>query len=110
MPLEGTLDATVDGDAPRLQFSVTNVGDEPVELRFPDACKAEFVVEADDEEVWRFTEGRMFAQVLGSETLDAGETATYEADCDALDPGRYVARAELRARNEDCEASTTLTV
>jgi len=71
MSLEGTLETAGGdaGDAVLFVFTVANAGDETVELEFMDACTAEFVLVADGEEVWRFTDGRAFAQVLSSDTL-----------------------------------------
>ncbi|WP_222919498.1 BsuPI-related putative proteinase inhibitor [Natrinema sp. SYSU A 869] len=112
MSLEGSLETPADGsrDAVMFVFAVTNTGDEPVELEFSDACKAEFVLAADDEEVWRFSEERMFAQVLSSETLDPGESTTYEAEWSDLEPGEYTATAALQARERTCKATTPVTV
>ncbi|ELY74409.1 BsuPI-related putative proteinase inhibitor [Natrinema pallidum] len=112
MTLEGALETTADGarDAVLFVFTVTNTGDEPVELAFTDGCKAEFVLVDDGNEVWRFSDGRMFAQVLSSAELDPGETTTYEAEWSDPDPGEYTAIATLQARKRDCEATTTVTV
>ncbi|WP_226481693.1 BsuPI-related putative proteinase inhibitor [Natrinema amylolyticum] len=112
MSLEGSLETPADGsrDAVMFVFTVTNTSDESVELEFSDACKAEFVLVDDGSEVWRFSEGRMFAQVLSSERLDPGESTTYEAEWSDPEPGEYTAIAELRARETDCEATTTVTV
>ncbi|WP_049923990.1 BsuPI-related putative proteinase inhibitor [Halopiger djelfimassiliensis] len=111
MSLEGTLETTGDATGPvTFQFTVTNTGAEPIELEFTDACKAEFVVEDDGTEIWRFTEGRMFAQVMSSKTLDPDESLTVDAEWADPDPGEYDAVAELRARNETCNAGTEITV
>lgn len=112
MSLEGALETAADGgrDAVMFVFTVTNTSDEAVDLQFSDSCKAEFVVEDDADEVWRFTEGRMFAQVLSSETLGPGEAATYEAEWSDPDPGEYTAIAELRARDATCDARTDVSV
>ena len=119
MTLEGELDADVrstDGDARpaavEFAFTVRNAGSEPVELQFSDMCKAEFVVRDPDgdREIWRFTEGRMFAQMLSREELEPGESSTYAAEWERPRPGEYTATAELRARETDCEAETALTV
>jgi hypothetical protein len=112
MSLEGALETAADGarDAVMFVFTVTNTGDEAVELQFSDSCKAEFVVEDDGTEVWRFTEGRMFAQVLSSETLGPGEQATYEAEWSDPEPGEHTAVAELRAQNESCEARIDVSI
>ncbi|ELY43224.1 BsuPI-related putative proteinase inhibitor [Natronorubrum bangense] len=115
MTLEGRLEAdvTTAADGTTLVtfvFTVTNRGPTPVELEFPDACKAEFVVRDDGREVWRFTEGKAFAQLLTSETIPPDETATYEAEWVAPQPGGYVAVAELRAREVTCTAQTSFGV
>lgn len=112
MTLEGSLETTADGtrDAVMFVFTVTNASDEAVDLQFSDACKAEFVLEDGDEEVWRFTEGRMFAQVLSSETVAPGEAATYEAEWSDPEPGEYTATAELRAQESTCGARTDVSV
>ena len=117
MTLEGTLEADVsradDGSRPgeaAFAFTVTNAGSESVELQFSDMCKAEFVVRDGDREVWRFTEGRMFAQMLSREALAPGESSTYEAEWERPRPGEYTAIAELRAQEASCEAQTIVTV
>ncbi|WP_121822369.1 BsuPI-related putative proteinase inhibitor [Halostella salina] len=108
MTLRGSLDVTVDGGV-QFAFAVRNDGEEPVELAFPDALEADFAV-LDDGEVWRFSEGRLFAQALGSETIAPGEVATYEASWDDPDPGEYAAVATLEAREQDCEARVEFSV
>ncbi|QCS43165.1 BsuPI-related putative proteinase inhibitor [Natrinema versiforme] len=112
MSLEGSLETAADGtrDAVMFVFTVTNSGDEPVDLQFSDACKAEFVLEDDGDEIWRFTEGRMFAQVLSSDALAPGEATTYEAEWSDPDPGDYTAVAELRAQDEHCAARADVSV
>ena len=109
MPLHGTLDATVDDDV-QVTFTVTNEGDDPVDLSFSDALEADFAVRDDGEEVWRFSDGRMFAQMLGSETIDPGGTATYVAAWEDPDTGSYTAVATSAAREHDCEAETEFSV
>ncbi|WP_436347746.1 BsuPI-related putative proteinase inhibitor [Natronorubrum sp. FCH18a] len=115
MTLEGRLEADVSTDGNEstmvtFAFTVTNRGSEPVDLQFSDACKAEFVVTEDGREVWRFSEGRMFAQMLSTDRLESGETATYEGEWMSPQPGGYIARAELRARERACEARTDFAV
>ncbi|ELY43843.1 BsuPI-related putative proteinase inhibitor [Natronorubrum sulfidifaciens] len=115
MTLDGRLEATVstadDGTTlVQFVFTVTNTGSTPVELQFPDACKAEFVVRDDGRDVWRFTEGHAFAQLHTTETLSPDETATYEAEWMTPQPGGYVAVAELRAQETTCGAQTNFAV
>ncbi|MFC7155337.1 BsuPI-related putative proteinase inhibitor [Halomarina halobia] len=99
--LRGDLRATVD-EGVTFAFTVENTGDEPVSLTFADAARADFVVD----ERWRWSDGRLFAQVLGEETLAPGESRTYEGAWSDPEPGTHEARAELLAREQDCEART----
>ncbi|MXV64028.1 hypothetical protein GS429_18555 [Natronorubrum sp. JWXQ-INN-674] len=115
MTLEGRLDADVSSDGSKsamvtFEFTVTNAGSETVTLQFTDGCKADFVVREDGREVWRFSEGRMFTQALSSETLEPDETATYKAEWTAPQPGGYIGRAELQARETACEVQTDFAI
>lgn len=108
--LRATLDV-VSGDPVRLTMTLSNEGDEPVALRFPTGQSAEFVVsDATGEEVWRWSEGRMFTQALREETLDPDDRASYEATWDAPEPDEYLARAILAAEDLDVEATATFRV
>ncbi|ELZ14118.1 hypothetical protein C478_07599 [Natrinema thermotolerans DSM 11552] len=112
MTLEGSLETAADGsrDAVMFVFTVTNAGEAAIELDFADACKAEFLVVDDGTEVWRFSEGRAFAQMLSSDRLEPGGSTTYEAEWSDPEPGEYTAIAKLRARERTCEATTAVAV
>lgn len=115
MTLEGALEATVSTDETgastvAFTFTVTNAGSETAELQFSDAAKAEFVVQEEGREVWRFTEGRAFMQMLSSELLEPGESTTYGGEWEHPRPGEYTALAALRAQEATCEARTEITV
>ncbi|KTG10321.1 hypothetical protein AUR64_12150 [Haloprofundus marisrubri] len=110
--LTATLTTTPRDDYVEFELTVENQGDESVTLSFRDARRAEFVVSdaAGDGEVWRWSDGRMFAQMLGSETLDAGESMTFEGVWDDPVPGEYVAIGELAAADADADAETHFSV
>lgn len=120
MTLHGDVRSLVEDDSVRFVFEVTNDGEDAEEITFRDAGKADFVVERtagddgddepEDEEWWRWSEGRMFAQVIETERIDPGESATYEGEWRSPDSGRYVARATLRARDRDLEATCELSI
>lgn len=114
MTLDGDLDVTVAGDdrerTVTFAFTVTNTRGEPIELQFANACKADFAVKADGEEIWRFSEGRMFAQMLCQDRLEPGERVVYDAEWGDCEPGTYTAIAELRAREATCNARSHVTV
>lgn len=110
MALNGTLDVTSTDDRVTFEFTVENDGDDPVTLSFRDAQKAEFAILADDEERWRWSDGRMFAQMLQSETLDPGESVTYDGTWEEPVPGQYGAVATLEATDRSVEARANFTV
>ena len=110
MSLTGTLDATVGSDAVTFTFSVENEGSEPVEANFSDAQRADCVVTDDGDEVWRWSDGQMFAMMLGSETYAPRTTETYEMTWEEPPDGEFEAHAELAANGVTCEASTTVSV
>lgn len=116
--LSTTLSATTDGDADddtsavQLSLTVSNDGPEPVTLRFRTGQRADFIAHDADtgDQVWRHAEGRMFTQVLGSETLAPDESATYEGTWSDPPAGSYRVVGELAAEEHDTTAQTTLTV
>lgn len=74
-----SVQAETAGDTVRFTLQVTNAGTAPVELTFPTGQTFDFVVRDGDREVWRWSQGRMFTQMLQTVTLAAGETQTYTA-------------------------------
>lgn len=105
-----TLAATETDGTLVCELTVENDGDGPVSLQFSDTQRAEFVVERDGETAWRWSDGRMFGQALGSVDLAPGETATFEGGWDDPPAGDYHVRGELVANDADAEATTTATV
>ena len=111
MTLECSLSVDVSEDRVEFTYDVTNADDEPIELQFSDAQETDLVVEdADGTEVWRWSAGRMFAQMLQQKEIGPGETATYEFEWDDPEPGEYEATATLEATNADCDASAAFGV
>jgi len=98
-----------------LALTVRNAGDAPETLRFRTGQHADFAAyrtdrkekadgkegngggDSDGDPVWRYGTGRMFTQVLGSETLEPGESTTYEATWPDPPPGRYRFVGEVTA-------------
>jgi len=110
MSLTGSLDATATDHGVEFTFDVRNEGDGDVELTFSDARKADVVVRDGDEAVWRYSEGRMFAQMIQQATLGGGEVETFQVVWEDPEPGDYEAVATLAARNADVEAATSFSV
>ena len=96
----------------RLSLVVTNDGSDPVTVRFRTGQRADFIAHDTDtgDQVWRHAEGRMFTQVLGSETLAPGDSATYEGTWSDPPAGSYRVMGELAAEEQETTAQTTVTV
>jgi len=107
--LTGDLDVET-GDVVRLTFAVTNTGDGPVEMEFRDSCHADFAVFDGTDERWRWSDGRAFMQVIEHRTIDPEATERFEAEWDTPESGEFTARAELRARGQECESETSFSV
>jgi hypothetical protein len=63
-------------------------------------------------EVWRWSAGRLFAQVLGEETLSpSGGERVWQATAQAqFPPGAYTVKGTILAMEGILAASTTVTV
>lgn len=107
--LEGSLRVTV-GENVRFEFVVTNTGADPVEVTFRNGGQADFVVYEEGSEVWRWSEGRMFTQMLQPATFDPGDEAVFEEVWPDAQPGDYTAEATLRVQEVDVTARTPFSV
>lgn len=108
--LEATLDATPDADGVALTLTVENTGEDPVEMTFRDGQRAEFVARSDGDEVWRWSDGRMFTQAISTAEVDPGETVAFEAGWSDPAPGEYTLHGWIAAQDIDARDDTTLTV
>lgn len=108
--LEARLHTETTGEEVFFEFTVSNADDQPVDLRFRDACRADVAVLADGEEVWRWSDGQMFAQAVEEARLNPGESAAFEFEWSDPEPGTYRAVGELRLLDRQCTAGTDLRV
>src|SRR5712691_11004317 len=86
-------------------------GTETVRLQFPTSQRFDFALrDARGAQVWRWSEGRMFGQMVGSETLGpARPQNTYQAEFQGdLAPGWYQLEGAIVAK--DGRASATLPI
>ncbi|WP_327052217.1 BsuPI-related putative proteinase inhibitor [Halomicrococcus gelatinilyticus] len=113
MTLESELTATPSDDAVTFELVVRNAGDDPVEVTFRSGLGADFTVldvdaegeddRADEVEVWRASEGRMFTQALRPETFERGAERTYRGEWPDPEPGEYEVVATLAVTDEAVE-------
>lgn len=88
-----------------LKVSVTNVSKEPRKLSFRSSQRYDFwIIDSTGVEVWRWSDGRMFAQMLEDVTLKPGETLDFAESWDLTDAsgapvkeGEYSAYANVSA-------------
>ncbi len=96
------------GEPVQIAFEVANHGAAPVTLRFSSAQRFDMAI-ADEScrEIWRLSSGRMFATVMGQETLGTDNPSlTYEAEFGGeLAPGRYTIKASLTDMNRQVSAT-----
>lgn len=110
MALSGSLSAAVTDGTVEFTYAVTNDGDDAVDLQFSNSQTHDVVVFEDGEEVWQFSDGMMFMQMLQSESCAPGESLSYAATWEDATAGEYEARAWLAANDADAEAETTFSV
>jgi hypothetical protein len=110
MTLSGSLSATVTDGTVEFAYDISNDGDEAVDLQFSNSQTHDVAVFQDGEEVWQFSDGMMFMQMLQSESCPPGESLSYAATWEDAAPGEYEARAWLAANDVDAEAATSFTV
>ncbi len=94
-------------------LQVFNNTEQEITLHFRDAQRYEFTIEDEEgKEVWRWSNGRMFAQVLGEETLgpDRAEVVYTETYAGTLGPGEYKLSGILVALERPLSASLTITI
>lgn len=98
MTLDGTLDATVDGDV-TFTYRVENTGDTPLDIQFTSGKEGDLTVtDAESGDVvWEWGANRMFTQALESLTLAPGETREWEFVWKEPPAGEYVAEGTLEA-------------
>jgi hypothetical protein len=101
------------GEPIALTLEVANRGPRLVTLQFRTAQRYDIAVrDSQGREVWRWSAGQMFAQVLGEEILPPGSGAlTYRVILrERFDPGRYTAVGIIPTEDGPISASLDLTI
>lgn len=87
-----------DDDAMSFAIEIRNNEDKLTEVRFANGRTHDFVVlDEQNREVWRWSEGRLFTQALQTKQLQKGEAARFTAHWDGATPGRYRVVASLNS-------------
>ena len=100
------------GDRPGFRLHLANTTDRPLTLEFRNAQRFDVTVrDASGREVWRWSAGQMFAQVIGEVVLPPRGERTWTVTAPAsLPPGRYAATAVVTATNAKIQATISVTV
>ncbi len=101
------------GEPIKLTIHVINRGSEPVTLRFLSAQRYDVAVKSlEGREIWRWSDGQMFAQVMGEETLQTGiRVRTYRITVrEYLPSGRYVVIGTIAAQEALLSESITISI
>lgn len=101
------------GEPIMLTLRVVNGTSKPVRLSFRTAQRFDLVVEdGSGREVWRWSAGRLFAQVLGEETLapSGGEFRAHATAEGRFPPAVYTVKGIVPSREGVLSASATVTV
>ena len=78
------------GETVRMTIAAANHTSSDLSLSFKDAQRFDFYIEQEGKEVWRWSQGRMFAQELGHEKLGPGASLGFSAKCEKkLEPVLY---------------------
>lgn len=97
--------------AVRFDFSVTNGGGGKVEMHFPTGQTHDLVVlDTLGREVWRWSKGRMFTQLIQNKILRNADTLAFDDSWKNAPRGQYVAVARLASENYPIEQRTTFVV
>lgn len=97
--------------AVRFDFSVTNAGGGKVEMHFPTGQTHDLVVlDTLGREVWRWSKGRMFTQLIQNKILRNADTLAFDESWKNAPRGQYVAVAQLASGNFPIEQRTPFSV
>lgn len=111
-----TVDAALAVEVPRdgtarFSLAVVNTADRRVEVNFPDGRTRDFAVYDDaGREVWRWSRGRLFTQLMQNKLLQARDSAVYDEAWPTPAPGRYTVVAELRSNNHPIRRAAAFVV
>ena len=95
-----------------LELVVRYGGKDPLTLNFSTSQRYDFQIEREGEILWRWSNGRMFAQILGQFSLSSElPEIRYRAVFQGyLPPGHYKARGVLTTRPRPLSAATHITI
>ncbi len=109
---EVRVDATPGARSVRFALHVTNSTNKRVEINFPSGRTHDFVVlDVTGREVWRWSDGRLFTQLMQNRLLEARDMVTYDERWNAPpSAGRYTLVAVLHSDTHPVEKRLDFTI
>lgn len=109
--LAGALNVSV-SDEVRLDFRLTNGASRAIELNFPSGRTHDFVVmDTTGRELWKWSDGRLFTQVMQNKVLRRDEALSWNADWDpGSHHGTFIAAVSVRSDNHPFEQQVRFTI
>ena len=106
--LSTSLAVDVGRDSVGFALHVTNSGTQPLVLEFSSTQRYDFQVQnASGQTVWTWSADKLFGQMMGSETIGAGESREYRGSWAAgSQTGTFVAVGRVVAMNQPIEQRT----
>ena len=106
--LSTSLSVDIGRDSVGLVLHLTNSGTQPLVLEFNSTQRYDFQVQkASGETVWTWSADKLFGQMMGTETIAAGESREYRAGWEAGNQtGTFVAVGRVVAMNKPIEQRT----
>ena len=101
------------GEPIKMTFKIFNYKEENIVFYFNTSQRYDFIIEDEEgNEIWRWSEGRMFAQMLGEETLGlTNSEIIYIAEyTDKLSPGYYKVTGFFVAQDRPMSGSIVVEV
>ncbi len=99
LPLAPMFAVDVNEDV-RFEFQVVNASDKKLEVKFANGRTHDWVVfDSLGNEVWRWSDGRLFTQAMQNKVLRTDDSLRYDGSWSDAPPGRYVAVATLSSAN-----------
>jgi hypothetical protein len=109
--VDAALAVAADAHTARFELAVFNTADRRIEVNFPDGRTRDFAVfDAAGREVWRWSRGRLFTQVMQNKPLAAHDSTRYAEEWRPPAPGRYTVVAELRSDNHPLRRTAAFVV
>ena len=105
------------GETVVIRLTLTNDTDQTQTYDFGTAQRYDVIVSRNDQQVWQWSADQFFAQMMGSETLEPGESRTYTVPWNQVDAngrqvrsGTYTVTGTITSYNLPQSDSTEITI